>query len=201
MRVRFLVLAAMLGLIVALPSTAHAGHHLWKFSQLYSNAGGNVQYMMLEVNEDNEQNVQAFTITSGANVFTFPSNLTSSQTSVHKWILLGTSNIQAITGVMPDYTIPPNFFATGGGTLNYAGVDIWTYGAVPVEGKNSLHKSGATVTTGPNMAINFNLQSGAAALGGVPALPRIWIAVLVGAVLLVASGLLRRRALSGLADR
>jgi hypothetical protein len=196
MRARFAVLAVLVGLIVAAPSPALAGHHLWKFSQLFSNASGTVQFIQLVVNEDNEQGVGPFTITAGANTFTFGTNLPLSTTFTHKWILIATSNFAGLPGgVTPDYIIPANFFPTGGGTLGYAsGVDTWTYGAVPINGVSALFKSGATVTTGTNAPANFNLQTGSVNLAAVvPALPGVAIALLVGALLVAGSGLLRRR--------
>jgi hypothetical protein len=56
MRARLVLLASLLGsvIVVAAPSPAHAAHHLWRFSQLFSNANGTVQYIQLTVGEDNE---------------------------------------------------------------------------------------------------------------------------------------------------
>src|SRR6185436_15374729 len=98
MRARLVVVFAALsfGLIMAAPSPAHAAHHLWRFSQIYSNANGSVQYIQLAVNEDNEDQVGGFTVNSGTHVFTFSGPLTSPQTTVHKWILLGTANLATL---------------------------------------------------------------------------------------------------------
>jgi hypothetical protein len=195
MRARLAILVVLVAAIVAAPAPARAAHHLWRFSQLFSNASGSVQFIQLEVTEDGEQSVAGFTITAGSNTFTFPGNLSKSTTGTNKWILLATTGFETLTGgVTPDFTIPANFFATGGGTLSYAsGTDTWTYGAVPTDGVNALHKSGATVTTSANTPENFNLQSGSVNLAtAVPALPAIGIAALVGALLLAGSGLLRR---------
>jgi len=191
--VRFAVVVA---LVLGAASPAHAAHHLWRFSQLFSNASGSVQFIQLTVGEDGEQSVGSFGVTSGTNTFNFVTNLPSSTTSINKWILIATSNFGSLAGgVTPDYIIPANFFATGGGTLNYAsGTDVWNYGTVPTDGVNALHKSGATVTTSTNSPANFNLQSGAVNLSTtpVPTAPATWIAVLLGAFLLAGSGLLRR---------
>jgi len=196
MRTRLSLAAILVGLTLGLPSPAHAGHHLWRFSQLFSNASGSVQYVQLTVTEDNENLVNGFTITSGTNTFTFPNSFTETMTSTHKWILIGTANLASLPGgVTPDFPIPPNFFPTGGGTLTYAGgVDSWAYGAVPTDGRNALHRSGGVVTTSVNTPTNFNLQSGSLAVAApVPGTSRPWLAVLVGGLLLAASGLLRRR--------
>ncbi len=190
MRVRFVGLIALVGSLL-LPSTSHAGHHLWKFTQLYSNAGGSVQFMQLFTSDSGEPGVGPFTITSGGNTFNFVTNLPSSATA-NTWILIATSNFAGLKGgVTPDYVIPAGFLATGGGTLNYAGVDSWSYGAVPTDGVHSLMRDG---TTGVNAAINFAGQAGSVSLAtSVPALPTVGIGLLVGALLLAGSGLLRRR--------
>jgi hypothetical protein len=92
---------------------------------------------------------------------------------------------------MPDYVIPANFFSTGGGTINYAGVDVWTYGAVPTDGVHSLARDGTTPVNSPK---NFAGQFGSVILTtAVPTLPTTGIVILIGALLLAASGLLRKR--------
>lgn len=196
MQARFGIFAMAVGLTLAMSSPAHAGHHLWRFSQLFSNATGSTQFIQLTVGDDNEQGVGPFTITAGGTPFSFVNNLPASTTATNKWILIATSNFGALPGgVAPDYILPASFFPTGGGTLNYAGgVDVWNYGAVPTDGRNALFKSGATVTTGVNAPANFSLATGSVnlATAAVPALPATWIALLVGALLLAASGLLRR---------
>jgi hypothetical protein len=186
----------MFTLIVALPSRSYAAHHLWRFSEAFSNASGSTQFVELFCNADGETNLGPFTVMSGGNTFSFVTNLPA-QTTLNKWVLLATSNFAGLVGgVTPDYVIPANFLSTGGGTLNYAsGIDIWNYGALPTDGVNSLNKSGATVTTGQNSPTNFSTgASGHVNLSTVvPAVPKVAIALLAGALLLAGSGLLRRR--------
>jgi hypothetical protein len=197
MRARLAILAFVVGLVVAAPAPAQASHHLWKLNQMFSNASGSVQFVQLKLVqiEDGEDLLATMTLTSGTNTFTFP-NLPSSQTSAHPWILLATAGFgQLPGGVAPDFTIPANFFPTGGGTLNYASNgDVWNYTAVPTDGLNAFFKSGATVTTARNAPENFNTQSGSVNLAAaVPALPAVGIALLVGALLFAGSGLARRK--------
>ena len=193
MRIRFIAVAAVVGgLLVAAASPARAGHHLWRLTQLFSNASGSVQYAQLFVTDNNESGVGPFTVTASGHTFNFVTNLPST-TTANTWILLGTSNLAAQTGgVAPDYIIPAGFFSTGGGTINYAGVDSWVYGTVPTDGTHSLMRDG---TTPVNTATNFAGQTGsvnAAASPAVPAIGRWGIALLIGALLLAASGLLRK---------
>jgi hypothetical protein len=190
MRKRFVAFATVLGMVVA--SSAHAGHHLWVWSEIFSNASGSVQYMELFTSANLESGVGPFSVTSNTNTFNFVTNLPSA-TTTNTWILIATSGFQSLAGgITPDYIIPSNFFATGGGTLNYAsGVQIWTYGAVPTDGIHALHRDGST---GINAPKNFAGGSGSVNLAqSVPALQTWGLMLLVGALLLMGSGLLRRR--------
>ena len=191
MRVRSTLVALLVAFIVAIPSPARAGHHLWRLTQAFSNASGSVQFLQLFVAEDGEAGVGPFTVTASGHTFNFVTNLPTTSTA-NTWILIATSGFGSLPGgVTPDYIIPGNFFATGGGTINYAGVDAWTYGVVPTDGVHSLMRDGTTPVNSPK---NFAGQSGTVNLAtGVPALPTTGIVVLVGALLLAGSGLLRKR--------
>ncbi|HTK31992.1 MAG TPA: hypothetical protein VL332_08525 [Candidatus Saccharimonadaceae bacterium] len=191
MRSRFVALAAVV-LGLALATSAQAAHHLWVWSEIFSTADGQAQYMELFTSAASEQGVGAFTITSNTHTFNFVTNLPSSATA-NTWILVATSNFGSFPGgVTPDYIIPASFFATGGGTLNYAsGVQIWNYGAVPTDGINALHRDGSTAVNAPH---NFAGSSGSVNLAaGVPMMQTWGIFALVGALLLMASGLFRRQ--------
>jgi len=190
MRNRLALLATVVGLFVA--ATAQAGHHLWRFTEAFSNASGSAQFVELFVTDNNEQGVGPFTVTSGTHTFSFVTNLPTTATA-NTWILIGTPNIGTLPGgVTPDYVIPAGFFPTGGGTLNYAGgVDVWNYGAVPTDGVHSLLKNGSTAVNSPT---NFGGQSGSVNAGAAVPMVQTWgIMLLIGAMLLVGSGLLRKR--------
>ena len=192
MRKLFLTLAAAVASILAQPSTSQAGHHLWHFTHVFSNASGSVQFVELFTNENNEAGVGPFTVTVSGNTFSFGTNLPTQQTA-NTWILMATSGYASLPGaVTPDYVIPAGFFSTGGGRFNYAsGADIWNYGAVPTDGRRALNRDGSTPV---NVATNFAGQSGTVILASaVPTLPAAGVALLLGALLLLGSGLLRRR--------
>jgi hypothetical protein len=138
--------------------------------------------------------VSGFTITSGSNTFMFGSNMTGS--TANKWILIATSNFgtPSVPGsVAPDYVIPAGFLATGGGSLNYAtGTDTWSYPPLPTDGVHALMRNSGMPAG--NSPINFAGQQGFINLStAVPAVPRRGIALLVAAILLASSGLLRNR--------
>jgi hypothetical protein len=191
MRIRLIVMAAALGLVVA--SSAQAAHHLWSFSSMFSNASGSVQYVeMICGNDNNENALGTFTITTGTNTLHFVTNLPNTNTA-NTWLLCATSGFQSLPGgVIPDYIIPSNFFPTGGGTLNYAsGTSTWGYGTVPTDGVLMLKRNGSTATNTPH---NFAGAVGSVNLTPtVPMLPTWGLALAVGALLLLASGLLRKR--------
>ena len=191
MRARHLVLTATLvaGLFAARP--AAAGHHLWDFTQAFSNANGSIQYVELFTSDNSEAGVGAFGITQGANSFSFVTNLSTSVTA-HTWILVATPGFGSLPGgVTPDYILPANFLNTAGGTLNYAGgVDVWAYGALPTDGHSSLLRNGSTTENAPH---NFAGAVGHINVAQAPGLPRWGLILLVGAMLLVGSGLLYRR--------
>ena len=191
MRARLVALAALVASILAWPSPSQAGHHLWKLDHVFSNASGSVQFVQLFVNEAGEAGVGPFTITSNGQTFRFETNLPSANTA-NTWILVATSGFQSLPGgVAPDYILPAGFLSTGGGTLNYAGLDSWSHGAIPTDGVHALKRDG---TTPVNSATNFAGQTGSVTLAAtVPALSSVGLVVLVGALLLAASGLLRRR--------
>ena len=192
MRHRLIGIATVLGLVAA-SSSAQAAHHLWSFSSMFSNSTGSVQYVEMICGNDNNENALApFTITTGTHTLNFVTNLPSTNTA-NTWLLCATSGFQSIPGgIAPDYVIPASFFPTGGGTLNYAsGTSTWTYGAVPMNGVLMLKRNGTTATNAPH---NFAGAVGSVNLSpAVPMLPAWGLAVMIGALLLLASGLLRRR--------
>lgn len=195
MRTRFVALATALGLLMA--SSAFAGHHLWVFSEMYSTADGQAQFVELFCPAAGEPGLGPYTVTTGTHTLNFTTNLSSSATA-NTFVLIATSNFGSFAGgVTPDYVVPANFFATGGGTLNYAsGVSTWNYGAVPTDGIHSLARDGSTNVNSPT---NFAGQSGSVNLAaGVPMVQTWGLIVLVGALLLMASGLLgmRRRSIA-----
>jgi len=190
MRQRLATLVVLAGLFAA--TSAHAGHHLWVFSEMFSNASGSVQFMELFCPDNNESGLGPFTVTSTTHTFNFVTNLPNTATA-NTYVLIATSNFASQPGgIAPDYFVPASFFPTGGGTLNYAsGTNVWNYGTVPTDGVHSLLPNGSTATNSPH---NYGGASGSVNLASsVPMLPRWGIVILVGALLLLGSGLLTRR--------
>lgn len=187
---KLLALVVLLATVVAGP--VRAGHHSWDFTEIYSNASGSVQFVELFCPVNGEAGLGPFGITCGANSMTFVTDLPGA--TANTWVLVATSNFSSLPGaVTPDYVLPANFFPTGGGTLNYAGgADVWAYGTVPTNGVQSLLRNGSTATNTPK---NFAGQQGQVNTAvATPMLGSWGIVLLLGALLLAASGMLRRRA-------
>ena len=160
---------ALLSSFVALSAApAHADFHTFVIDELYTTADGAVQYIVLrEAQGANGQNVFAGHSIVSANAttvktFPFPTNLPSA-TTANKRVLIGSTSYAALGLVAPDYTMPDRFLPTEGGTLNYGGVDIIGFPALPTDGTNAWFRSGSI---GANVATNF-----AGATGSVPTAP------------------------------
>jgi hypothetical protein len=190
MRLRLGILLTAVGLVMA--PAAQAAHHLWTISEAFSNASGTVQFVELTCPAAGENNIGAFALTSNTHALNFVTNLNGATSTANSWVLAATSGFGSLPGgVAPDYIIPANFFNTGGGTLNYAGIDNWSYGAVPTDGVHSLLRNGSTAVNSPS---NFSGNTGSVNVSAsVPALQTWGLLVLVGAMLFAASGLWKKR--------
>jgi len=162
-------LRILLGVVVAFAaSSAQATFHTFRIDEVFSNADGVVQYVVLReaAGFSGQQFLGGLTFTSthagSTKTFVFPSNLPSGSTGGRK-ALIATQGFAALNLVTPDYVVPNGFIATDGGTLNYAGVDQITYGPLPTDGVTAITRTGAPV---PNAPGNF-----AGASASVPALP------------------------------
>jgi hypothetical protein len=159
-------------------SAAFASFHLFRIEQIYSNADGTVQFVVMhEVTGSNGENFwsgQALTSTQGSatKVFTFPANLPSSATAGRR-VLVATQGFAALGLVTPDYVVPNGFLATGGGAVSFAGVDQVTYASLPTDGVKAIDRNGAQIQ---NVATNFAGQSASVTAGSTAfsPVPGIW---------------------------
>ena len=164
---RFLRTVVFVGLALC-ASVAGATFHTYQIDEIYSNADGTVQYVVLHESQGmNGQNqLMGLMLTdvrpAGVATFVFPRNLPGESCDSYGCmpsptagtrVLIATQGFVNLGLVMPDFVVPNGFLATGGGTLNYAGVDQVTYGPLPVDGVNALYRSGSV---GANFAMNFN---------------------------------------------
>lgn len=195
--------AALALFLFAAPTLA--GSHLWKISEVFSNADGTVQF--IELNESGgstfETALGGKTMTDQVNgsVFTIPSNIVGN--TADRYLLFATAAFAALPGApTPDYIIPAHFFAINGDTIHWAPAffyDNFTYGAgaLPTNGTSSIQVTNYnthTFITAVNSPTNFAGQTGSVVATNVPALSTYGIAL--AATLLAAAGIfvLRKRA-------
>ena len=82
--------------LVLLPQTAFAKAHLWKFTEVFSNEDGTVQFIEMFVFDPAgtaETKLAGHLLQSEANTFVFPTNLPN-QNTFHTWILIATPAIR-----------------------------------------------------------------------------------------------------------
>ena len=158
---RLAVLRFLASLLAAAALPASASFHLWSIGEVFSNADGSVQFVEFIALTGGQEFLAGHTLTaSGGGVptrsFTFPTNLPDDSSG--RRFLVGTAGFAAAGVVAPDYTVPNGFLSTGGGTINFAGsADVWTYPALPADGRLSLDRNGSQGTNSPR---NFTGQTG-----------------------------------------
>jgi hypothetical protein len=135
---------------------AGASFHLIHIDEIYSNADGSLQYVVLIGDADGQQFLAGHAITSQhaadpQKAFTFPNNLPSGSTG-GRHILIATQTFASLGLVTPDYVVPDRFLPTDGGTINYVLSQV-TYNLLPTDGTLALKADGTTV---PNIATNFS---------------------------------------------
>lgn len=149
-------------------TAARAEFHTFQIEELYSNADGTVQFIVLHeaqgMNGENFLQGQALTSagTGVTKTYIFPTDLPgggcdmyfgcSSSPTANKRVLIATAGFAALNLVAPNYVVPNGFLPINGGTVNYAFVDQVTYTSLPTDGTNALSRSGMVI---PNVATNF----------------------------------------------
>jgi hypothetical protein len=137
----------------------------FQIQQLYSNADGAIQFVLLrETGGQNGQDRLAgktliATRATATKSYTFPADLPHASTA-NRAVLIATQGYLAAPSyatefktVAPDYVVPDRFLPTDGGTVSFAGVDQMTYAALPRDGFSALHRTGATIRD--NAAQNY----------------------------------------------
>jgi len=154
-----LALYFLAALSAALP--ARATFHLWTMDEVYSSADGRVQYIELRALTGGQQFLGGHSLTAsgGANPprsYSFTGSLPGDSEG-HRF-LVGTASFAALGVVTPDYVVPDGFLSPGGGTITFAeGADLWTYPALPADGRLSLNRDGSTSVNNPR---NFANETG-----------------------------------------
>ena len=173
-------------------SAARAEYHTFQVEQIFSNADGTVQFVVMYefagVNGENMWmgNELISTYNGGSQTFTFNKNLPGgiadgyydygmgalAQTA-NKRVLIATRGFATLGLVTPDFVVPNGFLPTGGGTLNYAEVESVTFGALPTDGVHAIDRNGAEIQ---NLATNFAGKSASVTVAAGPAVPIVPVA-------------------------
>lgn len=178
-------------LFLAAAETALAGSHTWDVNEVFSNADGTIQFVELREAQGtpNETGVPGHTMSSDLKSFVISGPALTAPTS-NKFYLLGTAAFAALPGApTPDATIPvgtlPFFFATSGDTVDYQPWDSFTFGSVPTNGIDSLHRlSGQAVNSPTNYAGQSGQVDASAGAPPVPALDGLGVGLVVGLLVL-----------------
>jgi hypothetical protein len=174
---RWLTIAAF----ALVATSARAEFHTFQIEQMYSNADGSVQFVVLHesagMNGENFLAGQVLISTHAGitKTFLFPQNLPGgycdgyygcmASPTAGSRVLIASQGFAALNLVVPNYVIPNGFLPVDGGTLNYAMVDQVTFASLPTDGVSALSRNGAII---PNVATNFDGSSASvAAAAGV----------------------------------
>ena len=173
-------------LLLIFSGTAQGAFHLWKITEIYSNADGSVQFIELTALASGQQFVAGHTIKSiqGSltKTFTFPTNLPGDSATTedgggsyygggmmnttYKSFLIGTQGFAALNIVTPDYIVPNGFLFTSNGTLDYAnGYDLVSYASLPTTGGLSIDHNGAPIANTPTNFMGTTASIPASAAG------------------------------------
>lgn len=139
---------------------ANASFHLWKISEIYSNASGTVQFIELETSAGGQQFLSGQTLTASqaggtTRIYTFPHDLPGD--SAQRKFLIGTQGFADMGIVAPDFIVPNGFLPLTNGTTSLVGADTINYAAMPDDGVTSLNRDGSS---GLNSPTNFAGVSG-----------------------------------------
>jgi hypothetical protein len=136
-------------------SAAGAAAPSFQIQQIFSNADGSIQYVLLResAGQSGQNHFAGLALTSTragqAQTFTFPVDLPGA-TTANRAVLVATQGYLGAPdyateykAVVPDYLMPDRFLPTEGGTLDFAGVDTIQYPALPNDGFTAVNRDGS----------------------------------------------------------
>jgi len=119
----------------ATPLVSSAAVDSFRIRQLYSSQDGDYQFIELEevAGKSGENQFAGLNLTvvdrhGAMKTFTFPNDLSNASTA-NKHVLV-MSATHAAAGASHDFVMPDRFLPTDGGTLDFAGIDHWTFQAI-----------------------------------------------------------------------
>ena len=155
--------------LTLVPTAALATFHTFKIQQIYSNAAGTLQYVVLQqignLNGEHLFSGHSLTITRNgqSTQYTFGTDLPSNKTA-KKYVLIGTAGLATLGLITPDYVIPNGFLPLTDADVNFAEVDSVAYSALPTDGVSALDRGGGEIQ---NVATNFAGVSASVPAGAV----------------------------------
>jgi hypothetical protein len=123
----------------------------FRITALFSEQGGFYQFILLQrlgSGGDNHLAGRRLTVTSSSGVvksYTFPSDPPASAST----LCISTRGLTSIPSDYPDYLIPDQFLPTGGGTINLAGTDSWSFGPLAQVGFALVSRDGSESSDNP----------------------------------------------------
>jgi hypothetical protein len=164
-------LRALVFILLGLASSvAGASFESWAIDEIYSNADGTLQYIVLHETQgaDTANTLTGQTLKAThagiTKTFTFGFDLPTTGTAGRR-VLIATQAMAALHLVQPDYVIPERFLPTNGGSVQYPGGNsVLNYANLPTDGVAAIFADG---TTRPNVATNFAGQSASVPAGAI----------------------------------
>jgi hypothetical protein len=138
---------------------AHAAFHLWAIREIYTNSSGNLQFIeMFDTFGGQPVTIgQPIAVSNVGNTQTHTYNVTANtpgNDTFNHALLFGTAGLAAAGGPTPDFILPDGFLFSGGGTINFFGLNSGAYTALPTDGNFSQIFGGST--TQVNSPQNFS---------------------------------------------
>jgi hypothetical protein len=161
--------------LAVVATTASALPRTFSIQQVYSNADGTVQFIVIYDRGENDcdagENLWAgLTLVSTGpgpqKTFVFPTNLPTCATS-GRHMLIATEGFAALGLVSPDYLIPNGFLQIPDGAVTFAGVSQVTYTTLPNDGMHAINGSGTPIQ---NVATNLAGASASVVPATTPAI-------------------------------
>ncbi|HLA33942.1 MAG TPA: hypothetical protein VJ001_03640 [Rhodocyclaceae bacterium] len=130
---------------------ANAIFHLWQIDEIYSNASGTVQYIVLRSEVGDQQFLSGHEMVASqagtTHRFGFAKNLPGD--TANRKFLIATQGFAALGIVAPDYVVPDGFLFLPGGSIDFAGVDRVNYSAFPSDETRALNRNNTIVIAKP----------------------------------------------------
>jgi len=147
--------ACLSGLAGTLPATAAVDS--FRIRQLASSQDGFTQIIELEEvsGKDGQDRFGGLTLTVTnrygiSKTFVFPSDLPNTRTA-NKHVTIGPEALGGVDPPRMDFILPKLFLPTDGGTIDFAGIDHWSFDAIPTDGGVLLRNG----EVGPATVQNF----------------------------------------------